>query len=53
MNLAPTPDEFDGTEEEFEQIKEECSLNAIGFWCREFDKKKDYHLIEKYGVIEI
>ena len=55
LNLAPTPDEFDGTEEEFEQIKAECSLNAIGFWCREFneDDNEDLRLLSDRGVLEI
>ena len=55
LNLAPTPDEFEGTEEEFEQIKEECSLNAIGFWCREFneDSDEDLRLLSDRGILKI
>lgn len=55
LNLAPTPDEFDGTEEEFEQIKKECSLNAIGFWCRKFneDSDEDLKLLFDRGVLKI
>ena len=53
LELAPHPLEFDGTEEGYEELKRECSLNAIGFWAREFDEEKDQDLIQSQGVIEI
>ena len=53
LELAPHPLEFDGTEEEYEDFKQECSLYAIGFWAREFDEEKDQDLIQSLGVIEI
>lgn len=52
MGLAPS-DLKNDEEIEYESFAKDCLLNAIGFWCRDFDKKKDYYLIEKYGVIEI
>lgn len=53
LELFPHPLEFDGTEEEYADFKQECSLYAIGFWAREFDEEKDQDLIQSLGVIEI
>ena len=53
MGLAPSFSEFGVNYEEFDQIKNECLLNAIGFWCRDFNEKEDMHLIEELGVVEI
>ena len=53
LELAPTLFEFDGTEKEYEEFKDECLFNAIGFWCREFDYKEDQHLISSLGIIEL
>lgn len=53
LELAPTLFEFDGTEKEYEEFKDECLFNAIGFWCRELDYKEDQHLISSLGIIEL
>lgn len=53
MDLAPSFLEFGIDCEDFDKVKNECLLNAIGFWCREFDENEDQPLIEKYGVVEL
>lgn len=53
LELSPHPLEFDCTEQEYEELKQECLLYAIGFWAREFDEEKDQELIKSLGVIEI